>query len=82
MVMVTASAPTRSSLGTVNGLAQGLGSAAKCFGPSFATSLFAMSIQHPEKMAGGNAVYYIMMIIVAIGIRFTLMLPKKQEFSL
>ena len=77
MVMVTASAPTRSSLGTVNGLAQALGSISKSFGPSFATSLFAMSKQHPEQMAGGNAVYYIMMIVVAIGIRFTLMLSRK-----
>ncbi len=73
MVILTEGAPTRSSLGSVNGLAQAVGSISRSLGPSFASSMFALSLQ--RQLAGGDAVYYIMMVIVAMGIRFAFMLP-------
>jgi len=74
-LITTGSVPNQSSLGTMNGLAQAMGCISKSLGPSFASSLHSISLQH--HLAGGNAVYYIMMVIVAIGIRFTFMLPKR-----
>ncbi|KAF8344729.1 major facilitator superfamily domain-containing protein [Amanita rubescens] len=74
-VITTGSAPNQSSLGTMNGLAQAMGCISRSLSPSFASSLHSISLQY--HLAGGNAVYYIMMVIVAIGIRFTFMLPKR-----
>jgi hypothetical protein len=71
-VILTGSAPSRSSLGTMNGLAQAMTSITRSLGPSFA-SLHPISLQW--QLAGGNAVYYIMMVTVFIDIRFTFMLP-------
>ena len=73
-VITTGSTPSRSSLGTMNGLAQAMGSIARSLGPYFASSLHSISLHW--QLAGGTAVYYIMMVIVAIGIRFTFTLPK------
>jgi len=73
-LITTGSVPNQSSLGTMNGLAQAMGSISRSLSPSFASSLHSISLQY--HLAGGNAVYYIMMVIVAIGIRFTFMLPK------
>jgi len=74
-VITTGSAPNQSSLGTMNGLAQAMGCISRSLSPSFASSLHSISLQY--HLAGGNAVYYILMVIVAIGIRFTFMLPKR-----
>ena len=75
MATIAGSAPDHSSLGTMNGLGQAVTSVTKTLGPSFVSSLYSISLE--RQLAGGNAVYYIMMIIVAIGIPFTFMLPKK-----
>jgi MFS family permease len=74
-IIMTGTAPSRSSLGTMNGLGQAVGSISRSLGPSVALSLHSISLQH--QLAGGNAVYFIMMVIVSCGIQFTLMLPKK-----
>ncbi|KAF8622862.1 hypothetical protein AX15_006703 [Amanita polypyramis BW_CC] len=79
MVIITGSAPSQSSLGAMNGLSQAVGSITRSLGPSFASSLHSISLQ--QQLAGGNAVYYIMMIIVAFGIRFTFMLPGRLHHS-
>ena len=73
-VLITESAPCQSSLGTVNGLAQAVGSVSRSLAPSVASSLFAMSLQ--RNWAGGNAVYYILMGMVACTIRLSFMVPK------
>ena len=73
-VLITESAPSQSSLGAVNGLAQGVASISRSLAPSVASSLFAISLQ--RNWAGGNAVYYILMGIVACTIRLSFMLPK------
>ena len=78
-MILTGNAPSRSSLGTMNGLAQAIASITRSLGPSFASSLHSISLQW--QLAGGNAVYYIMMVIVVIGIRFTFMLPTTLRLT-
>ena len=78
-MILTGSAPSRSSLGTMNGLAQAMASITRSLGPSFASSLYSISLQW--QLAGGNAVYYVMMVIVVIGIRFTFMLPTTLRLT-
>ena len=73
-MLITDSAPCQSALGSVNGLAQALGSVSRSLAPSVASSLFAISLQ--RNWAGGNAVYYILMAFVVCGIRISFMLPK------
>ncbi|KAF8344725.1 major facilitator superfamily domain-containing protein [Amanita rubescens] len=76
-IIITEIAPSRSSLGTLNGMGQATASTMRSLGPSFASSLYSISLE--QQLAGGNAVYYIMTLIVAFGIRFTLMLPKASH---
>ncbi|KAM6489141.1 Major facilitator superfamily domain containing protein [Amanita muscaria] len=78
-IILTASSPTRSSLGTMNGLGQAVACIMKSLGPSIASSLHSISLQ--RQLIGGNAVYYIMTMVVAFGIQYTFMLPKKLKFQ-
>ena len=73
-VVITESAPSQSALGSVNGLAQAVASISRSLAPSFASSLFAISLQ--RNWAGGDAVYYISMGMVACAIRLSFMLPE------
>ncbi|KAG6909375.1 hypothetical protein DXG01_000814 [Tephrocybe rancida] len=68
------SAPSRSSLGTVNGLAQAIGSVTRGLAPTVASSLFSVSLE--KKLAGGNLVFMILFMISAIGLRMTFLMPK------
>ena len=74
-VMVQDISPSKSALGAMNGLAQAVASGSRGLGPSFASSLYAISLQ--RHLAGGNAVYYILLAIVACGIRLSFTLPKQ-----
>ena len=74
-VLITDSAPSQSSLGSVNSLAQAVGSVSRSLAPSVASSLFAISLQ--RNWAGGNAVYYIWMAMVACAIPLSSMLPEE-----
>ncbi|KAM6503907.1 Major facilitator superfamily domain containing protein [Amanita muscaria] len=73
-IILTGTAPNQTSLGTTIGLGQAVSAIMRCLGPFFASSLHSISLQY--RLAGGNAVYYIMAAIVASGIPFSLMLPK------
>ncbi|KAG6904689.1 hypothetical protein DXG01_008087, partial [Tephrocybe rancida] len=68
------SAPSRSSLGTVNGLAQAIGSIMRGLAPTVASSLFSVSLE--KKLASGNLVFMILFMISAIGLRMTFLMPK------
>src|SRR6185369_2726110 len=57
MIFITASAPTKGSLGATNGLAQMSVSVSRAFGPGMATSLFSFSAEC--NLLGGYAVYVI-----------------------
>ncbi|KAG1774827.1 MFS general substrate transporter [Suillus placidus] len=61
LMFITASAPTRNTLGAINGLGQTSSSMARAVGPVLATSLFAASKQH--NLLGGNAVFVILFML-------------------
>jgi hypothetical protein len=60
-MFITASAPTNTILGAINGLGQTSASTARAVGPALATSLFAMSKE--RNLLGGNAVYVILIML-------------------
>ena len=74
-IVITDSAPQ--SLGMVNGMGQAVGCVMRSLAPSAASSLYAISLQ--RNWARGNAVYYALMVVVACGIRFSLMLPRTLQ---
>ncbi|KAF9480008.1 major facilitator superfamily multidrug-resistance, DHA1 sub-family [Pholiota conissans] len=78
-VLLVETVPEGGPMATVNGVAQMLGSGTRSFAPTFASSLFSISLQ--EGLAGGNMVYYIILGITLAGIRCTALLPKKRRRS-
>jgi MFS family permease len=60
-MFITASAPTKNVLGSINGLGQTSASMARVVGPAFATSLFAFSKEH--NILNGNAVYVVLIML-------------------
>ncbi|EGN93642.1 hypothetical protein SERLA73DRAFT_115664 [Serpula lacrymans var. lacrymans S7.3] len=58
-MFITASSPTKLSLGAVNGLSQTTASISRAVAPAVATSLFAVSIQYD--IFGGNAVWAVLL---------------------
>ncbi|KAF8634143.1 hypothetical protein AX15_001048 [Amanita polypyramis BW_CC] len=78
-VIIQGVAPNRSSLGAMNGLAQCVASASRSLAPSMTSSLYAVSLQ--RRLAGGNAVYYILLVIIACGIKVSFTLPKKLRLQ-
>lgn len=67
-------APSSASLGSVNGLAQMVGTVLRSLAPSFASSLFALSVEH--RIAGGNMVYFVLVAVALVAVRCTLLLPR------
>jgi len=57
-IFVTSSAPSKTTLGATNGLAQTTVSVMRALGPAGASSLFALSIQ--KNLAGGWLVYWVL----------------------
>ncbi|KAJ7470767.1 major facilitator superfamily domain-containing protein [Mycena latifolia] len=74
-IFLVDSAPTQNSLGGVNGLAQMVSSTLRSVAPSFAASMFSVSVSH--HLLGGNFVYFLLCGITLCGLRATLLLPKK-----
>jgi len=58
-------APGRNSLGAVNSLGQMMSSVTRTIAPSFASSLFSISLQ--KQWLGGYFVYFLLLVIVLIG---------------
>ncbi|KAJ7671519.1 major facilitator superfamily domain-containing protein [Mycena polygramma] len=79
MMFIMDAAPSRASLGSVNGLAQMVGTVLRSIAPSFSSSLFALSAEH--HIAGGNLVYYILIALTLTAARCTLLLPRKLRSS-
>ncbi|KAG9122327.1 hypothetical protein FRC07_001362, partial [Ceratobasidium sp. 392] len=59
-------APSRSSLGTLNGISQTTISAIRAIGPASATSLFAVSVQ--RNLMGGWFVYAVLVGVNLLGL--------------
>ncbi|KAF9262457.1 MFS general substrate transporter [Marasmius fiardii PR-910] len=71
-ILIVDNAP-KGSLGTVNGLAQMISSGTRAFGPAFASSLFALSLQ--SGLLGGYFVDAVLIGITVTGVWFAVQLP-------
>ncbi|KAJ7236253.1 major facilitator superfamily multidrug-resistance, DHA1 sub-family [Mycena haematopus] len=75
LLFIMDAAPSRASLGSVNGLSQMVGTVLRSIAPSFSSSLFALSAEH--QIAGGNLVYIVLVIATLGAVRCSLLLPRK-----
>ncbi|KAF9480013.1 major facilitator superfamily multidrug-resistance, DHA1 sub-family [Pholiota conissans] len=75
-ILVVESVPEGGPIGTANGLAQMVSSGARTIAPTFASSLFSVSLQ--KNLANGNMVYFILMGLTLINIRCTALLPPEK----
>ncbi|KAF8879293.1 major facilitator superfamily multidrug-resistance, DHA1 sub-family [Gymnopilus junonius] len=75
-VILVESVPEGGPLGAVNGVAQMLASGLRAIAPTFASSLFSLSLQ--KNLAGGNMVYYILIALTLVGIRCSFFMPSKS----
>ncbi|KAI6157450.1 MFS general substrate transporter [Pisolithus tinctorius] len=75
LMYITTSAPSRRSLGALNGLAQTTASIVRAIGPASATSMFAYSLQH--ELLGGYAVYVAMIAITIVTMKLASALPEE-----
>lgn len=73
-MFVNSSAPSRRTLGAVNGVAQFCASVARAIGPAAATSLFATSLE--RNWLGGYAVYVILVTFSIALIFASVALPR------
>ena len=79
-VLLVQCIPEGGPLGTTNGVAQMLASGMRTIAPTFASSLFALSIA--RNIAGGNLVFFILTGLSVVGIFVALQLPhplKRKE---
>ena len=77
-IFITASAPNRASLGTVNGMAQMIVSIMRTIGPATANSLFSLSIDKEHHYMGGNLVYVVLSLVVCVALYIATLLPSKN----
>lgn len=75
-IYITASVPSKRSLGAVNGLSQTTVSIARAIGPALATSLYSLSMEH--KILGGYAVYAILFMLSILGLILAAQLPYEM----
>jgi len=74
-IYITAAAPSRGTLGAVNGLAQMSVSVMRAIGPAAANSLFSLSIQN--NYLGGSLVYVVLICVVCVSTVVASMLPAR-----
>lgn len=75
-IYITASTPTKRSLGAVNGLSQMAVSTARAVGPAISTSLFSLSVE--RNLMGGYAVYFILFVLSGLALLLAAQLPHKM----
>ncbi|KAF8640233.1 hypothetical protein AX16_010129 [Volvariella volvacea WC 439] len=78
-IHIVDSAPSKSALGSMNGLAQSIGCVVRSTAPSFASSLFSISLE--KHLLGGRLVYAVLLGVFLMGIRASLMLPKQLRMN-
>jgi hypothetical protein len=81
---ITASAPTKRSLGATNGLSQTTVSIARAIGPAMSTSLFSVSVE--KNILGGYGVYALLSSISVLSLILASKLPgkvweEKEDYS-
>lgn len=74
-MFITASTPSKRTLGATNGLSQTAVSTVRAIGPAMTTSLFAASAEH--NLLWGFAVYAILFVFACLAIFLALCLPHK-----
>jgi steroid 5-alpha reductase family enzyme len=72
---IAAAAPDRRSIGATNGIAQLAVSMMRTFGPSFASSLFSLSMEH--NYMGGWLVWWALLIVVGIAVACGMLVPSQ-----
>ncbi|KAI6098971.1 major facilitator superfamily domain-containing protein [Pisolithus croceorrhizus] len=75
LMYITTSAPSRRSLGAINGVAQTTASIVRAIGPASATSMFAYSLQH--ELLGGYAVYFVIIAFTVATMKLASALPEE-----
>jgi hypothetical protein len=75
-VFIRSAAPTPAALGATNGLAQTMASFMRSVGPACATSLYAVSIE--KQLLGGQLVYVVLLLISAVTLSASFLLPQMQ----
>lgn len=78
MILVNSVAPTRNSLGTINGIAQCCASFVRAIGPITASSMFALSVLHNNIM-DGNTVFYLFACIALLAYLSSLTIQQGDE---
>lgn len=73
-IYITNAAPTPSTLGSINGMAQMVACTARIFAPLTATTLF--SLTHQYNVLGGTLVYWIYLVLILGGVYASSKLPK------
>ncbi|KDQ31605.1 hypothetical protein PLEOSDRAFT_1035483, partial [Pleurotus ostreatus PC15] len=73
-IFISSAAPSRQSLGAVNGLSQVVVSIMRAVGPAAANSLFSVSIT--SRYLGGQLVYVILIASTGVAILVSSMLPR------
>ena len=73
---ITASAPSKRSLGAINGLSQTTVSFARAVGPALSTSLFSLSVE--RNILGGYAVYAMLFIFSVLALLLAAKLPREM----
>lgn len=78
-IFITASAPNKASLGTVNGLCQVGVSIMRTIGPALGNSLFSLSIDEQHHYLNGNLVYAVLAGLVFSSLVCAEYLPKASD---
>ncbi|KAH9816226.1 major facilitator superfamily domain-containing protein [Melampsora americana] len=78
MILVNSVAPTRNSLGTINGIAQCCASFVRAIGPITASSMFALSVLH-NNILNGNTVFYLFACIALLAYLSSLIIQEGDE---
>jgi len=76
-IYVTAAAPTRTSLGTMNGMAWTVTTITQSVAPATATSLFSFSAKH--NFLGGYTVYAVLLTLSCVALSLALRLPDNPR---
>jgi len=80
-IFITAAAPNKASLGTVNGFCQVGVSIMRTIGPALANSLFSLSIDEKHHYLDGNLVYVVLAGLVVSSLVCAEYLPKDDDTS-
>lgn len=74
-IYIAAAAPNRQSIGATNGIAQMAVSMMRTFGPSFANSMYSLSMEHGYM--GGWLVWWALLFISAIALACSTLVPNQ-----